>query len=128
MENIMFKDGKHEINYRIQMQLLPQYLRENKEIQAAIYLLALIDSQSAGTAKYIFQFVKKSLPAGFFDNPDINKVARALALRFFDASYLAFEEEWKNYFLEAVSLDMFPILGRGKTDFKNSLFSIIISK
>ena len=123
MKKIIFKNGKHETNYRIQIQLIPEHLQKNKEIQAAIYLVALIDSQSAGAAKYIFRFVSHSLPVGFFDNPETDKLAKALALRFFDSSYLALEEEWNSYFLEAMSLDLFLILDRNKIDFNDYLLS-----
>lgn len=123
MKKIIFKNGKHETNYRIQIQLIPEHLQKNKEIQAAIYLVVLIDSQSAGAAKYIFRFVKKSLPAEFFDNPDHEQVAKALALQFFEASYYALEEEWSIYFFEAANLDLMTILGRDKKDLSDYLLS-----
>ena len=123
MENIIFKNGKHEINYRIQMNLIPSHLRDNKEIQSAIYFISLVETQSVGISEDIFRFVSHSLPVGFFDNPETDKLAKALALRFFDASYLALEEEWNSYFLEAMSLDLFLILDRNKIDFNDYLLS-----
>ena len=123
MEKITFKNKTHEINYRIQMNLIPAQLRANKEIQSAIYFISLVETQSAGVSEDIFRFVKHSLPVGFFDNPETDKVAKELALRFFDASYLVLEEEWNSYFLEAMSLDLFSILGRNKIDFNVYLLS-----
>ena len=114
MENIIFKNGKHEINYRIQMNLIPEHLRDNKDIQSAIYFISLVETQSVGISEDIFRFVSHFLPVGFFDNPDVDLVASAFALRIWYATCLALEGEWEQHFFEAVSLDLFTILGLDK--------------
>lgn len=81
MENIIFKNEIQEINRRIQLRFVPIYLRANKEVQAAINFISLIEMKSAGTTEYIFGFVNQSLPSGFFDNPDVDRVASAFAVR-----------------------------------------------
>ena len=119
MKNITFKNGIHEINYQIQS--LSAHLTENKELQAAINFISLIEMKSAGATEYIFEFVNRSLPSGFFDNPDSDRVAGAFALRIWYATYLALEGEWEQRFFEAVSLNLLTILGRDNVDFFNYL-------
>ena len=121
MENIIFKNGKHEINYRIQMNLIPSHLRDNKEIQSAIYFISLVESQSVGISEDIFRFVIHSLPVGFFDNPDVDIVASAFALRIWYATCLALEGEWKQRFFEAVELDLMKILDQDECEYFNYL-------
>ena len=41
MKKFKFKNGKHELNYRIQMNLVPMELRESAEIQAVVYLMVI---------------------------------------------------------------------------------------
>ena len=121
MENIIFKNEIQEINHRIQLRFVPICLRANKEIQAAINFISLIEMKSAGTTEYIFGFVNQSLPSGFFDNPDVDRVASAFAVRIWCATYLALEGEWKQRFFEAVSLGLLTILGHDNVDFFNYL-------
>ena len=121
MKKIIFKNEIHELNYLIQIQLIPVQLQDNAEIQAVIYFVSLIVSESHVEAKYIFRFVKQSLPVGFFDNPDHKEVAKALALRFWETTYLTLEEEWGIYFLAAEELGFFEILKCDKLEYLNYL-------
>lgn len=123
MEKFTFKDGTHEINYRIHMNLIPEHIRENKEIQAAIYVVALIETENAGTAGEIFDFATKSLSCGFFDNPDDEEVAKALALRIWETIYWAFDSDWVIYFLEVAKLNLFAILNFDKWDYFDFLLN-----
>lgn len=124
-ENIVFKNEYHELNYRILMNLIKEYLRSYKEIQAAVYLIALVETYSVGASKYIFCFVEKSLEQGFFDNPDTNRVAISLANRLWNTAYLAFEDDFVIYFYEVVALNLFEILDRDKTDFIDYVQNLI---
>ena len=53
MKKLRFKNREHELNYRVQMNLVPKELRTSVEIQAVIYFIALIECNSPDAAEYI---------------------------------------------------------------------------
>ena len=65
IENLIFKNKIHEFNYRFLMNLIKEHLRSYTNIQAVVYLIALMETNSAGASKYIFDFVEKSLEQDF---------------------------------------------------------------
>ena len=117
MEKLTFKNKNHEINYRIHMSFIPAHLQGNAEIQAVIYVIALIETENAGTAEDIFGFVTKSLSYGFFDHPDDDEVAKALALRIWETIYWAFDSDWVIYFFVAAKLNLWTILNFDKWNY-----------
>ena len=91
MKKIRFKNGKHELNYLIQMKLVPKKLRASAEIQAVIYVIALIESESPSAAEYIFEYVtclrriqRETGEKQFFEtvimNADMNKDRKQIKL------------------------------------------------
>lgn len=114
IENLIFKNKIHEFNYRFLMNLIKEYLRSYTNIQAVVYLIALMETNSAGASKYIFDFVEKSLEHGFFDNPDIDRVADSFANRLWEAAYLAFEKDFFVYVCEVASSNLFGFLDGDK--------------
>lgn len=116
MKKLKFKNKKHELNYRFQMKLVPKELRESAEIQAVVYFIALLECASPGAVEYIWRYVERSLLPGFFDHPDIDVVAEFLARRLWEATYLAFKEDFSYYFCEAFSWGLGEILNCGMLD------------
>ena len=116
MKKFSFKNRKHEFNYRVQINLMPMELRESAEIQAVIYFIALLECASPDAAEYIFEFVRRSLLPGFFDTLDIEIVAKTLARRLWEATYIGFKEDFSYYFFEAFSLGLGEILHCGVLD------------
>lgn len=116
MKKLRFKNREHELNYRVQMNLVPKELRTSVEIQAVIYFIALIECNSPDAAEYIWKFVECSLSSGFFDNPDTEIIAEFLARHLWEAIYIAFKEDFLYYFCKAFSLELGAILNCGMLD------------
>ena len=116
IENLIFKNKIHEFNYRFLMNLIKEHLRSYTNIQAVVYLIALMETNSVGASKYIFDFVEKSLEYGFFDNPNTDRVADSFANRLWNAAHLAFEEDFFVYVCEVASSNLFGFLDGDKTD------------
>ena len=110
MEKFTFKNKTHEINYWIRIHWVPEGIRKNKEIQAVIYVIALIETEYGRKTEYLFWLVEGFLSSDFFDNPDSEKVAKELAIQFWKVIYLVLREEWIIYFFEAAKLGLFAIL------------------
>lgn len=110
MKELKFKNRQHELNYRVQMNSIPAELRSLPEIQAAIYFIALLECASPDAAEYIWRFVRRSLLPGFFDNPDTKVIVEFLARRLWEATYIAFREDFLYYFCEAFLLGLGAIL------------------
>ena len=125
IENLIFKNKIHEFNYRFLMNLIKEHLRSYTNIQAVVYLIALMETNSAGASKYIFDFVEKSLEYGFFDNPNTDRVADSFANRLWNAAHLAFEEDFFVYVCEAVLINLFEILNCGKPDFIDYMHDLL---
>lgn len=117
MKKIRFKNGKHELNYLIQMKLVPKKLRASAEIQAVIYVIALIESESPSAAEYIFEYVKYLLGPRVFDHSNTDFEMITLSLHLWKATYLAFKEDFLYYFLQASALSLSVILDCDMLDF-----------
>ena len=117
MKKIRFKNGKHELNYLIQMKLVPKKLRASAEIQAVIYVIALIESESPSAAEYIFEYVKYLLGPRVFDHSNTDFEVINLSLHLWKATYLAFKEDFLYYFLQASALSLSVILDCDMLDF-----------
>lgn len=116
----IFKNEDHENNYEIYKDSIPENLHFSLELKRAIYFIAFIETKSVGSAKYIFDYVNRSLSPGFFDNPDCERVAKALANHLLKATYFALENDWLMFFCEAVQLSFSEIGNCDKTDFFNT--------
>ena len=110
MKKIKFKNGKHQFNYQILMNLVPAELQSSAEIQAVIYFIALIECYSPNAVEYIFGYVKYLLGATVFENSNTEFDAVSLALHFWKGTYLAFREDFFHYYLMASALDLLVIL------------------
>ena len=116
MKKLRFKNREHELNYRVQMNLVLKELRTSVEIQAVIYFIALLECASPGAADYIWRYVERSLLPGFFDNPDTEIVTEFLVRRLWEATYIGFKEDFSYYFFEAFSLGLGELLNCGLLD------------
>ena len=117
MKKLRFKNREHECNYQIQMNWVPKEFREAVEIQAVIYVIALIESESPSAAEYIFEYVKYLLGPRVFDHSNTDFEMITLSLHLWKATYLAFKEDFLYYFLQASALSLSVILDCDMLDF-----------
>ena len=109
-EKFAYVDSCHEKNYKIYMTSLPDDLHFSLALKRAIYFIALIETKSVGAAKYIFDYVDRSLSPGFFDNPDTERLAVALTGRLWEAVCCAWEDEGMMFSTAMATLDFLKFL------------------
>ena len=111
-KKILFKNLEHENRYPALMAQLPEFYRSSSEIQAVIYLIALVETVQPDVADQIFDFSWRMIKPEVLDASwQTEKTKRALLLAFnlFNSSpvpinHIFGRSHWDKYFLEAIYL------------------------
>lgn len=109
---ILFKNPEHENRYLALIAQIPEFYRSSSEIQAVIYLIALVETVQPDVADQVFDFSWRMIKPEVLDASwQTKKTKRALLLAFnlfnsFPAqiNYVFGKSHWDKYFLEAIYL------------------------